>query len=347
MRFSDPYTDDSRAAEIAAALKLQSRGRASRPSTGSGRRRGWTWSRRSLGPQPRDAGAGPRRCSLYDLESAVAGRRGRTGPARSRSTTIKPKRPVSPLGDALAGRPGGASRAAGRRGSCWPPTAARTPAKTRSARPRRPAGRTSRSSPIAAGADEGPRNVRLAEVEASPVVFARDPMTLAVVVEARGLRDAEATLVLEQRVNDGDWEPVGNQRIVLGEDGILKRTTFRITPKVVGQYEFRARVEDAGPELTQDDNVATAAVRVVRQQIRVLLIAGAPSPEVQFLRNALMRDQHVEFAAWLQHADPGFRQPGDRPITRLPERRGGAAPLRRPAPGRPRHAGPRPAVARA
>ncbi len=89
-------------------------------------------------------------------------------------------------------------------------------------------------------------------------------------------------------------------------------------PKVVGQYEFRARVEDAGPELTQEDNVATAAVKVVRQQIRVLLIAGEPSPEVQFLRNALMRDQHVEFAAWIQHADPGFRQPGDRPITRLP-----------------------------
>ena len=65
---------------------------------------------------------------------------------------------------------------------------------------------------IAAGADEGPRNVRLAEIEASPVVFARDPMTLAVVVEARGLRDAEATVVLERRVNEGDWEPVGNQR---------------------------------------------------------------------------------------------------------------------------------------
>ena len=63
---------------------------------------------------------------------------------------------------------------------------------------------------------------------------------------------------------------------------------------------------------------ATAAVRVVRQQIRVLMIAGSPSPEVQFLRNALQRDQHVEFAAWLQHADPGYRQPGDRPIARLP-----------------------------
>ncbi len=59
---------------------------------------------------------------------------------------------------------------------------------------------------IAAGADEGPRNIRLAEIEVSPVVFVRDPMMLAVVVEARGLRDAEATVVLEQRVNEGAWE---------------------------------------------------------------------------------------------------------------------------------------------
>ena len=59
---------------------------------------------------------------------------------------------------------------------------------------------------IAAGADEGPRNVRLADIEVSPVVFVRDPMMLAVVVEARGLRDAEATIVLEQRINDGAWE---------------------------------------------------------------------------------------------------------------------------------------------
>ena len=85
------------------------------------------------------------------------------------------------------------------------------------------------------------------------MVFVRDPMILGVVVEARGLKDAEATVVLEQRINDGGWEPIGSQRVVLGEDGILKRTTFRITPKAVGQYEYRA-VEDAGPELTQDDN---------------------------------------------------------------------------------------------
>ena len=58
---------------------------------------------------------------------------------------------------------------------------------------------------------------------------------------------------------------------------------------------------------------------MVRQQIRVLVIAGSASPEVQFLRNALLRDPHTEYAAWIQHADPGYRQPGDRPIQRLPD----------------------------
>ncbi len=144
-------------------------------------------------------------------------------------------------------------------------------------------------------------------------MFVRDPMTLAVVVEARGLRDAEATIVLE----------AADQRRRLGAGRRLSGSCWAKTGSSSGRrsaspqgrrpVRIPARVEDAGPELTQEDNVATAAVKVVRQQIRVLLIAGSPSPEVQFLRNALMRDQRVEFAAWLQHADPGFRQPGDRP----------------------------------
>jgi hypothetical protein len=253
---------------------------------------------------------------LYDFETAA--RKGPGGSVRSRKLDeIKPKRPVSPLGDALQGV------LASHRGQPVAGLVLATDGRSNAGEdPLRAVEAAVRQNipiyAIAAGADEGPRNVRLAEIEASPVVFARDPMTLAVVVEARGLRDAEATVVLERRINEGDWESAGSQRITLGEDGILKRTTFRIVPEVVGQYEFRARVEDAGPELTLEDNVATAAVKVVRQQIRVLLIAGGPSPEVQFLHNALMRDQHVEFAAWLQHADPGYRQGGDRPIPRLP-----------------------------
>ena len=314
MRFADPYTDDTRAAEYAAALKLKSEPGRSPVDRLRGSPR-MDLVKAGLGPHLEDLGRG-RDVFLYDLESAA--RTGLAGPAKARKLDeIQPNRSVSPLGDALRGV------LAAHRGRPVAGVVLVTDGRSNAGEdPMRVAEAAVRLGipiyAIAAGAEEGPRNVRVAEVEASPVVFARDPMTLAVVVEARGLRDAEANLIVEQRVNAGDWEPLANQRIALGEDGVLKRTTFRVVPKVVGEYQFRARVEDVGPELTRDDNTATAAVRVVRQQIRVLMIAGAASPEVQFLRNAFQRDQHIEFAAWLQHADPGYRQAGDRPITRLP-----------------------------
>ncbi len=89
----------------------------------------------------------------------------------------------------------------------------------------------------------------------------------------------------------------------------------------MGEIDFRARVEDVGIELTDADNVATHTMKVVRQQIRVLLIAGTPSFEVQFLRNALLRDTGLEFACWLQSAGNGYEQMGTRPIRRLPANR--------------------------
>jgi hypothetical protein len=298
MKFSDPYTDDSRAVEIAAKLKIGSAGGRS-PADRLRETPRLSLVKSVLEPTLEDLARG-REMFIYNLESAAQPGSGES--ARSRALgDIKPNRSVSPLGDAIHGV------VAAHKGQPVAGLILATDGRSNTGEdPLRAVQAAIRQNipiyPIAAGADEGPRNVRLAEVEASPTVFVRDPMTLGVVVEARGLRDTQATLTVEQRI----------------EDGILKRTTFRIVPTVIGQHEFRARVEDAGPELTQEDNVATAAVKVVRQQIRVLLVAGAPSPEVQFLRNALMRDQRVEFAAWLQHADPGFRQPGDRPILRLP-----------------------------
>ncbi|MDR3634005.1 MAG: VWA domain-containing protein [Isosphaeraceae bacterium] len=314
MRFADPYTDESRAAEVAAALKLPSAGGRS-PVDRLRETPRLDLVKAALGANLDALGRG-REVFLYDLGPAA--RAGTVGGTKGRRLDdFKPSRGVSPLGDALR------DVLASHRGRSVAAVVLVTDGRSNAGEdPLRAAEAATRQGipifTIAAGAEEGPRNVRLAEIEASPVVFARDPMTLGVVVEARGLKDAEGTIVLEQRINGNDWEPAGDQRVALGEDGVLKRATFRIVPKVTGDYEFRARVEDVGPELTLDDNVATAAVRVVRQQIRLLLIAGAPSPEVQFLRNALLRDQHVESSVWLQHADPGYKQGGDRPIARLP-----------------------------
>ena len=103
---------------------------------------------------------------------------------------------------------------------------------------------------------------------------------------------------------------MGRDEIVFGTDTVIGRAAFRFTPEAIGQYQFRATVSQTGPELTDSDNVALKGVKVVRQRVRALLVAGYPAPEVQFLRNALLRDTALEFASWLQSASEGYEQAG-------------------------------------
>lgn len=173
---------------------------------------------------------------------------------------------------------------------------------------------------LAVGTEEGPSNARLAAIEADPVVFVRDPTEVNVLVEGHGLSGRNGTVTLERRAEAG-WTEVGREEVTFQEDTASKRMTFKITPEMAGEIELRAKVFDLGEELTDTDNFATHSMKVVRQQIRVLLIAGAPSPEVQFLRNALLRDTGMEFACWLQSAGDGYEQMGSRPIRRLPNNR--------------------------
>src|SRR5262249_57958308 len=90
------------------------------------------------------------------------------------------------------------------------------------------------------------------------------------------------------------------------------------TLDAIGQFECRGTGAEAGPELTPDDNAAVKTIRVVRQKINVLIVAGSPSPELQFMRNALLRDPAIEMACWLQSAGENYEQVGTRPVRRLP-----------------------------
>jgi hypothetical protein len=173
---------------------------------------------------------------------------------------------------------------------------------------------------LAVGTPEGPSNARLAAIEADPVVFVRDATEVAVLVEAHGMQGRTGVVVLDKRQDSG-WSEVGREEVAFDELTAARRVSFKITPEAVGEIEFRAQVAELGAELTDADNFATHAMKVVRQQIRVLLVAGAPSPEVQFLRNSLLRDTGLEFACWLQSAGDGYEQVGTRPIRRLPANR--------------------------
>lgn len=171
---------------------------------------------------------------------------------------------------------------------------------------------------IAMGTPEGPRNAKITKLDVSPVVFVRDPNPLRVLIESRGLAKQPATVVLERSRDGGGWEEVAKQSIALEETGRVQTVSFDFKEEKPARLQMRVRLEDVGPELSPDDNSAIADVRAINQQIRVLFIAGETFPEVEFIRNMLMRDKALSASTWLQTADERYDQPGNPPIKRLP-----------------------------
>lgn len=172
---------------------------------------------------------------------------------------------------------------------------------------------------LAAGTPEGPRNAKVTKIEASKTVFVRDPNQLRVIIESRGLAKQPATLVLEMRKDGGPWEEMSRQPVTLEENGQIQALPYEFKEDRPTRLEVRATLADVGPELTKDDNVATEEIRVIRQKIKVLFVAGNTFPEVEFIRNALLRDPQVAASTWLQAATADYEQPGNPSIKRLPQ----------------------------
>ncbi|QDU11223.1 hypothetical protein V202x_46420 [Gimesia aquarii] len=171
---------------------------------------------------------------------------------------------------------------------------------------------------VGVGTTDGPRNVAISQVEVSPVVFVQDTNQLTIHIESRGMESEPATLLIEQRRNGGPWQEFSREDIVLNLEGSLQPRNYEFSETKTGKLEFRAKIMDAGPEISQDDNLASAEVRVIRQRLNVLFIAGSTFPEVQFLRNTFLRDRQINLSSWLMAADKTYEHPGDLPIRRLP-----------------------------
>lgn len=171
---------------------------------------------------------------------------------------------------------------------------------------------------VGVGTTDGPRNVAISELEVSPVVFVQDTNQMTVHIESRGMQAESATLLIEKRRNGGPWQEFVREEIVLNLDGQLQPLTYNFSETKNGKLEFRAKLMDTGPEISEDDNLASAEVRVIRQRLNVLFIAGSTFPEVQFLRNTFLRDRQINLSSWLMSADKTYEHPGDLPIRRLP-----------------------------
>lgn len=137
------------------------------------------------------------------------------------------------------------------------------------------------------------RDVSVSEVRAGEFAFVENVALFEAAIVAHGLRhtDAEVTLVR-------NGEVVAERRLRLLGDGVPARVEFEVAPDRVGQFVYEIIVAPQTGEATLDNNRRAFVVKVLRDKVRVLHVAGRPDWDVRALRTLLRRDPNVELLSY-------------------------------------------------
>ncbi len=93
---------------------------------------------------------------------------------------------------------------------------------------------------------------------------------------------------------------------------------IRLVLNKPGRHKIVVRLNSFDKELTAVNNQQTFYINVLKSRIKILLIAGMPSPEVSFIRNLLQNKERYQISVIVQRPDGQFFDP-DQSLPNLDE----------------------------
>jgi len=143
------------------------------------------------------------------------------------------------------------------------------------------------------GARPGLRDVAVARVMADEFAFVRTVVRIDAVIRTTGLPARQVPVTLST-----DGQPLRQKLVELPAGDHDVTVTFEVTPPRVGRYVYQVSVPVAAGEAVTTNNTRSFVVRVIRDKIRVLLVAGQPSWDVRALRQMLKSNPNVDLISF-------------------------------------------------
>jgi hypothetical protein len=137
------------------------------------------------------------------------------------------------------------------------------------------------------------RDVALAELRAGEFAFVENVTEFGADLVAHGCAGSRADVDLRR-----DGVVVATTSVVLAGDGMPLPVRFEVAPDRVGQFVYEIAVRPLPGEATTANNGRAFVLKVLRDKVRVLHVAGRPDWDVRALRTLLGRDPNVELLSY-------------------------------------------------
>lgn len=142
------------------------------------------------------------------------------------------------------------------------------------------------------------RDLLIRKVLTNSITYVGNRLPVHATVKSTGFTDqrVEVTLSDEKGVVD---------RKTLSLQGGTREYTVPLgyVPETEGMQKLSVAVTPLEGELTKQNNRFVTFTRVLKSKMKVLLLGGAPSSDVAFIRRALEQDPHIDATSRIQRAD--------------------------------------------
>lgn len=164
---------------------------------------------------------------------------------------------------------------------------------------------------VAAGAPTI-RDVAVAELHVGEFAFVENVTEFSAELVSHGLAGERAEVTLSR-----NGEQVASEPVRLGSDGERLTVRFEVAPDRTGQFVYEIRVAPLADEASVVNNRRAFIVKVLRDKVRVLHVAGRPDWDVRALRTLLKRDPNVELLSYyiLRDWEDTARDDGTAPLS--------------------------------
>ena len=150
------------------------------------------------------------------------------------------------------------------------------------------------------------KDIELKNVLYNEYIYAQTPTTIQATILNNGFGDHNANvsfyendLLLEQR------------SIKLSEDGV-QNINFTYNPQNGGEKKLTIDVSNLKGEFTSANNKKIFYINVLSNKIKVLLISGAPSPDLSFIKNTLTEDKNLSVNSITQIGSNNYLEKNNR-----------------------------------
>ena len=144
----------------------------------------------------------------------------------------------------------------------------------------------------------GLHDVAIAQVLADDFAFVRTAVQIEAVVrvvgaDAAGWEGRTLPVTLKR-----DGVPIRTVDVRVESGKTDYRVAFAFTPERVGKYLYEISTPILDGEAIRENNARAFLLKVIRDEIRVLLVAGRPSWDERFLRGLLKHDPNVDLISF-------------------------------------------------